>query len=314
MAEQHSVRNLLASVAIKEIATAKGELVVVKSSQNPYEGFKTLVDHNILSAPVLDEKTGKYTGFLDIKDLVSFVVFVDDDQKSDVPQNLGELIIHGCKLFKVDLDGVTVTYLSRRNPFRPIKSTDSLLKVCEELASGLHRVPIVDDAGNLVNIISQSAIVSWLYSKSHDLKHFTSKSIEELNLGTKPVIMVKENTPAIETFRLMDNKKISGVAVVDSNGKFVGNTSASDLKLFMKTLSLEMMHKPTIQFLKTIRQESVDIKSPTISCSPHDTLHMALGKLCQTKVHKLFIADDAKGFVPHAVLSITDILRYFLKH
>jgi hypothetical protein len=70
---------------------------------------KTLVDHNILSAPVFDEKTQKYTGFLDIRDLVSFVVFVDDDQKSDVPQNLNELIMHGCKLFKVELDGVTVT-------------------------------------------------------------------------------------------------------------------------------------------------------------------------------------------------------------
>lgn len=67
------------------------------------------MEHNILSAPVWDEKQMKYTGFLDIKDLVSFVVFVDDDQKSDVPQNLHELIMRGCKLFKVPLDGVTCT-------------------------------------------------------------------------------------------------------------------------------------------------------------------------------------------------------------
>lgn len=69
-------------------------------------------------------------------------------------------------------------------------------------------------------------------------KDAIQKTIAEINLGTKPVISVNENTPAIETFRLMDNKKISSVAVVDANGTFVGNTSASDLKVKCLNLSL----------------------------------------------------------------------------
>jgi hypothetical protein len=44
-----------------------------------------------LSAPVYDVHAKKFTGFLDMKDLVSFVVFIDDDQKSDVPNDLKEL-------------------------------------------------------------------------------------------------------------------------------------------------------------------------------------------------------------------------------
>jgi len=128
------------------------------------------------------------------------------------------------------------------------------------------------------------------------------------------VVSVKQDTPALETFRLMDKKKISGVAVVDHAGKFVGNTSASDLKLFMKTLSLEILNKPIMEVLKTIRQESIEIKSPTISVSSKDTVDVVIGKLASTKIHKLFVADDVDGYRPIAVVSITDVLRYLLSH
>ncbi len=71
---------------------------------------------------------------------------------------------------------------------------------------------------------------------------------------------VTKRTTAIDTFRLMDNRKISGVAVVDENtGSLVGNTSSSDLKLFIRTLSLEMLHEPIMQFLNTIRQENTEV-------------------------------------------------------
>jgi CBS domain-containing protein len=312
MTEENSFRKLVAETLVGSLQAPK-HMIVVKSSYSPYEGFKTLVDNNILAAPVLDEKTNKFTGFLDIRDLVSFVVFVDDDQKSDVPQNLHELIMHGCKLFKAELDGVTVTYLSRRNPFHQVSTTDSLLKVCEDLSKGLHRVPVVDQQGKLVNIISQSSIISFLSKHEKTIKSQVHQTLGELNLGTKPVISVKQDTPAIDTFRLMDKKKISGVAVVDNHGRFVGNTSASDLKLFMRTLSLDILARPTMEFLKIIRQESIEIKSPTISVSTHDTLAVAISKLASTKIHKLFVADDQDGYKPLAVVSLTDILRYLLK-
>jgi hypothetical protein len=71
---------------------------------------QTLIDKNILSAPVYDEKEGKYIGFLDIRDLVSWVVFVYDEQKVDDDTRLGDLIKHGLGQFKMSgTDGVTVS-------------------------------------------------------------------------------------------------------------------------------------------------------------------------------------------------------------
>ena len=54
----------------------------------------------------------------------------------------------------------------------------------------------------------------------------------DVPIGTKHVISVGKSTKAIEAFRTMDNKKISGLAVVEEEtGKLIGNTSSSDLKV-----------------------------------------------------------------------------------
>eukprot|EP01114_Cavostelium_apophysatum_P006972 TRINITY_DN1859_c0_g1_i1.p1 TRINITY_DN1859_c0_g1~~TRINITY_DN1859_c0_g1_i1.p1 ORF type:complete len:355 (-),score=76.84 TRINITY_DN1859_c0_g1_i1:114-1079(-) len=308
-----TVRHLLETTKASSVPLAKSEVIIIHSNENIHDGFKKLISNNVLSAPVVDVDTGKCTGFLDIRDLVSFVVFVDDDQHSDVPNDLSEILIRGTKMLRQPTEGVTPTYLSRRNPFRPVQQDDSLWTACELLAKGLHRIPVIDPKGKIVNIISQSTIVAFLHKHMPAIKHELSVTIKETNLGSKPVVCVNKNTTAIETFRLMDNKKISGVAVVDEAGKFVGNTSASDLKLFIKTLSLASLHEPIMQYLKKIRQESIDIMSPTISCSTKDTIAFVIDKLSITKVHKIFIADDENGYKPHCVVSITDIMRHLTK-
>jgi len=304
---------LLADTSVSALPTPKGEVIVVSSAESPYDGFKKLISHNILSAPVWDLKEKKYTGFLDMRDLVSFVVFIDDDQKSDVPSNLQELVHHGSKLFKQPLEGVTTTYLSRRNPFKAVNVSDNLLKVVEVLSQGVHRVPVVNEKGEVMNIISQTSIIGFLQKHHKDLAAYEHSTLATLKLGSRPVVSVTKSTKAIEAFRLMDKKRISGVALVDEEGKFIGNTSASDLKLFIKTPSLENLQQPIMNWLNVIRQESIETRTPTISCSPHDNLSTVIGKLSVTKVHRIFVADDKAGYRPVAVVSITDILRHIIK-
>jgi len=312
-AKSNLITKLLSDTLVSALPTPKGTVVVVKSTETPFEGFKKISEHNILSAPVYDEVHHKYTGFLDMRDLVSFVVFIDDDQKSETPNDLKTLILHGTKMLKVPLEGATVTYLSRRNPFHPVLETDNLLSVCNVLIKGVHRVPVVNPSGEVLNIISQSSIIQFLNQQLPKIKTELEKELKSINIGTKPVICVKKIMSAGETFRLMDKRKISGVAVIDEeSGALVGNTSSSDLKLFIRSLSMESLNMPIMQFLNKIRQEHIDIRMPTITCSPRDTLAFLIEKLSATKIHKIFIADDSNGYKPMAVVSITDVLKYIL--
>eukprot|EP01126_Amoeba_proteus_P049323 TRINITY_DN5761_c0_g2_i4.p1 TRINITY_DN5761_c0_g2~~TRINITY_DN5761_c0_g2_i4.p1 ORF type:complete len:218 (-),score=32.62 TRINITY_DN5761_c0_g2_i4:8-661(-) len=200
-----------------EVIEASCPVIQIDSKAPIYNGFEILLNNNILSAPVWDAVENKYTGFLDVRDLISWVVFVYDEQKVHDDTRLVDLIQHGMGQFRMSgTDGVTVSYLSRRHRFQAVEEGQPLLHVVKLLASGMHRVPVVKE-GRLVKIISQSSIIrvitkhisGILFDNSNDL------TIGGMNVGSKDVLKVSRETSVIETFRQMDKKQRSGIAIVD---------------------------------------------------------------------------------------------------
>jgi len=123
---------------------------------------------------------------------------------------------------------------------------------------------------------------------------------------------VRSDTRTIDAFRLMNEKNISGLAVVDpTSGAFVANTSSSDLKLYIKRPNTSL-EQPLMDFLSKIRLADVNDKTPTIHVNSRSTLGHVIGLLAATKVHKVFVADQDKGFKPTSVISLSDILKTVL--
>jgi CBS domain-containing protein len=287
-------------------------------------------EHSILSAPVWDEKEGKYIGFLDTRDLVQFVVFQSDERKRQAmaaSDNLAPpdvdmkaIVDAAAKMFSRPLDGITVPYLARRNKFYPVYEDDTLLKVVEILANhGAHRVPVVSrETKKVIDIISQSTIIKFLASKEADFKEAFGKTVDGTQIGSRPVIPIKSDATALETFKVMAKYNRSGVAVVDAEtGRFVGNTSGSDLKLFIREpeKNAAALQAPITDFLSAIRRAespSSNTRCPTISVSASDTIGMIVGKLAATRIHRIFVADDATGYKPTAIVAISDVLRWTL--
>jgi len=305
-----TVRALLSQTKVG--ALKRPPKVIVIDSKTPLlEAFQTLLDHNLLSAPVYDGEKKVYTGFLDIRDLVSFVVFVYDEQKVEDNNTLKDILRHGEKMFSTPTtDGVTVSYLSRRNKFIQVMDEDTLLKVTEILSHGVHRVPVIDKDGNVVSIVSQSNVVAFLNSHLQQLGNQLAKSINEIKIGSSPVESVIKTATVIDTLRLMDVKMRSGIALVDASGRLVGTTTGKDLKLFIKNPTLSALKSPIFNFLNEVRAQLIDIKSPTISVFGTDTLALAIGKLAATSVHRVFVVNNEKEYKAVAVVSITDILKF----
>lgn len=287
-------------------------VVEILSTELPAAAFQKLLDNDILSAPVYDVEAAKYTGFLDLRDLVSFTVYLYDEQQDPDDPLADTRILNitnpGPAMFKNFVDGVNVKYLSRRNPFRAVQSNATLAEVCKILATGVRRVPVLSEVGRVAFIISQASINRFLVEHTKDLMGETAMPLGSLTIGHSPVLSVPPETCAIDTFRLMDNKHISGVAIIDNSGHTVANTSSRDLKLFVKNPARGILTRNITDFLKELRQNGEE--TPVITCTEDDTLADALFKICSSNVHRIYVL-DSKGFTQR-VITLTDVMKYIV--
>lgn len=302
------IRELFANIKVEDVPTEKNHVIEIASTETIEEAFSKLVDNYVLSAPVFDVATQQYVGFLDMKDLVSVVVFVADRKEED--HDHIRHLLKNLTTYRYPTDGLTVTYLARRHPFHPVKLGSPLLKACEFLERRIHRVPLVNDAGKVVKILSQSAVVKLLQTKLAGLGAAAQKTVTELQLGNKNVMKVTGDTPALEAFRLMESKNLSGLGVVDKNGRLIGNVSSRDVKEFIVTApAVSSLQMPVAQFLQKLRQEQIisDVH-PTISCFGNSSFLYAVSKVVATRLHHLYVVDSEATFRPVGVFSLTDII------
>eukprot|EP00698_Gefionella_okellyi_P016988 TRINITY_DN4925_c0_g1_i1.p1 TRINITY_DN4925_c0_g1~~TRINITY_DN4925_c0_g1_i1.p1 ORF type:complete len:295 (+),score=51.73 TRINITY_DN4925_c0_g1_i1:160-1044(+) len=270
-----------------------------------------LVDNYILSAPVFDPTTQQYIGFLDMKDLVSIVVHVAGQKAQHDQIQHVRTLLKSLDSYSYPTEGVTISYLARRRPFHSVLIGSPLIKAVEILERRIHRVAIVDAQGKVVKILSQSAVVKYLSQHMETLGSSIHRELADLKLGIKTVFQVNEQQSALESFKLMEQKNVSGVAVVDkATGRLTGNVSSRDLKKFIHAPSFGLLHSPVSQFLKVLRQEDIsDTRQPTVACFANSTFAHAIGLISATRLHHLYVVDNEREYKPVGVISLTDILQ-----
>ena len=96
---------------------------------------------------------------------------------------------------------------------------------------GVQRLPVLDNDGNLVGIISEKNITSAAADREVSIVEF-ALLLSKIKVGdvmTKEVITVSVDDPVELAARKMSDNDISILPVVDNNGKLVGVVSRSDL-------------------------------------------------------------------------------------
>ena len=96
---------------------------------------------------------------------------------------------------------------------------------------GVQRLPVLDNDGNLVGIITEKNITSAAADREVSFVEF-ALLLSKIKVGdvmTKEVITVSVDDPVELAARKMSDNDISILPVVDNNGKLVGVVSRSDL-------------------------------------------------------------------------------------
>jgi len=209
-------------------------------------------------------------------------------------------------------DSFTMEELCKKNKFIPVEESDSLFKVIQILATDVPRVPVLGPNGKVTNIISQSTIISLIRNHCHQVPE--TVSIATLyDIGSRPVMTVHQSLSFISTLRVLENHKISGVAIVGDGGRMLGVTTGKDLKKFIQNPSLSLLNGPIFENLKLIHSDDVDERSLSIGVFEKDTFKRVIELMAATKVHRMFVMNNNEDFQPIRVISISDILKYLIK-
>lgn len=291
---------LLAKMKVEEVDSAAGrDIITLQHKELLSHAFKKLISNNILSAPVL-LPDGKYYGFLDVLDIVNWTC----NAVGETTLSREDLDIHTIQAFREAKVAQVMTYpISKKNPFHPFKVSSSLLSAVEELARGTHRVPVINDDDKLVNILTQSSVLQFIQKNIHLLGEKRHMKLEDIPLSNQYVLSVHEQETAIDAFRLIKTAGVGAVAVLNDEGKLVGNCSARDIKkISSNSRFLFRLFKPLTEYLGQFA---------ILYAKKEETLETVINRIVENKLHRIYILDDEMQ--PQGLLSLSDILSELLR-
>jgi len=306
---------LLISTKADVVRPPDNKIFVANRTDKITDVWKGMVQHNFLSVPVLQKTKNKWYGFIDMYDIVKFVVdFFGETEELKNSEDWTKLAAASEEFSKKTVNDVMKYPLTRRNPFFPIHEGYSLFSAIEGMARerGLHRIPVINEDRKLITIITQSQLVSILSRNLDILGDKKDKPVYAMSNYFEEVISIHEDSLAIEAFRTMVDKNVSGLAVIDKEGKLTAAISMKDLKAMSTDARLFWRLYQTVHnFLLKIRKEnnetSGDRPRTIVTVKPSDTLETVVKKLAEQKVHRIFITDDHKK--PVGVISLKDVLQ-----
>jgi len=290
----------------------KKDIIFIESNTSIQEALEILSKNNLLSVPVRDHQDKFWIGFVDVLDILNFVIEmyteghqVQDQKWGTYCQEMETLSHRGIRFGIKPVSSIINE--SRTDSFRSVFPDGTVFQLMQELLTGkVHRAPIVDERNNITAIISQSDIIQLIAQNLNFLGSVGQKTVGELQLGTlEGLITMSVNAKAIHAYYLMYFHKVLGVGIVLPNGVLIGNLSASDIRSLSQQ-NFSSLLLPVSEYLRMV--QGVNMKPPA-SVSLNTTLETVIQKLFFYRLHRLWIVNDKQE--PVGVISLTDVIKFF---
>jgi len=276
--------------------------------------FKLLVDNNVLAVPVMTQK-GEYHGMVGIADIVRFVTEMFQDIATTSMVDIERLFKSDTKFNNTVVADIMQWPLQKANPFHPITKGYSLFSAWEVLAlSNARRVPVIDPEGHVVDIVTQSMLIDFLWQNIEKIGALAERKVQDIISLNTTVNKVDKSTKAIVAFRTMISHNVDHVAVVDSNGMLVDNLSLRDLRGIRPDVQVFYRLWNSVTEFKRKEREEFSEKTPAgvLHVLPTDTLYTVVELMAVRHVHHIFVVDSKEKMTPVRVITQTDIMREVL--
>ncbi|EGG23822.1 cystathionine-beta-synthase domain-containing protein [Cavenderia fasciculata] len=293
-----------------DVIPISGKVVVLDTKLVVKSAFYALEENGIKSAPLWSPDLQDFTGMITVSDFIDILLYYYNKPKSDnIFQDMG---IHRIETFWREINVERPKTLIYTEPETNLFEAASLL-----LKYKIHRLPVVDkkETNSILHILTHSRILAFMMKSLPDLPSgLLSCTLGSLGIGTfENVCTVSVDTPLVQVLKLLSEKKISAVPILDESDKVVDVYSKGDVTLMAKQgiLSPSDLDKPVHQVLSTFsrlwqRPEQV------YSCTKNDKLGDVIEKCIKKRVHRLIVVAIDSSKKVEGILSLSDILNFLL--
>jgi CBS domain-containing protein len=196
-----------------------------------------------------------------------------------------------------------------------------------------HRNTVHNRNQPVVGKVTQSMVVSLLTQNVNLLGKLKDAPVSQMEpILAKELLSVREDQKAIDAFRIMSEKNVSGVAVLDDKGLLVDTLSIRDLRGIGTNASRGRRLHLTVKEYKA--QARIDYPTQTprevLNVTSTDTIHRVIELMDDGNIHRVFLVDQqapssassaaaaggdaapssTTGLKPKSVITQGDLLRF----
>eukprot|EP00735_Rhodelphis_limneticus_P002354 TRINITY_DN13196_c0_g1::TRINITY_DN13196_c0_g1_i1::g.31070::m.31070 TRINITY_DN13196_c0_g1::TRINITY_DN13196_c0_g1_i1::g.31070 ORF type:complete len:384 (-),score=97.91,sp/Q8T277/PRKAG_DICDI/22.38/4e-06,CBS/PF00571.23/0.089,CBS/PF00571.23/3.7e-07,CBS/PF00571.23/0.0088,CBS/PF00571.23/8.6e-10,STN/PF07660.9/15,STN/PF07660.9/2e+03,STN/PF07660.9/13,Y_phosphatase2/PF03162.8/0.6,Y_phosphatase2/PF03162.8/2.3e+03,Y_phosphatase2/PF03162.8/2.9e+02 TRINITY_DN13196_c0_g1_i1:78-1190(-) len=296
------------------------QTISVNADKTLIQTLDVILEKKIHCVPIHDTLTDRALALVDLVDMVHAVVNLFDGVNSKELDS-DDFFFTPYENSVNSLPIVKVANLSGRNPFEPVKPTAHLFEVASRFAKDhMHRIPVTDKKMHVVNLITQSALLSHIvtnFELSADIKNRKISAWQSAE--KKAVVSVNVTDYVLDAFRLMVSNKVPILGVM-KDGQLVETISTSDIELWSEWYvggsavvfnNLSTLGQTVDLYLDNHRANITTSRPKEVITVTEDaTLEEVMNKLLHNHIHHVFVVDDKKA--PTRVVSICDIFRELL--
>jgi CBS domain-containing protein len=195
--------------------------------------------------------------------------------------------------------------LSKTRPFFCASPTTSVEQALRFMGAGVHHLLVVDpETGAVANLVSQTDMIRELAKHVASMGAAAQLTLSEAGLGQRPVLCVRNTDAALDAFCELQVAGVSGGAIVNGEGKLVGNLSRHDLKGTQGGTGFGALNQSIMHYQ---RKHRVALAQRLVTVHAGTTLAEVLATMARERVHRVFVVEG--GMVPRGLVTQTDVCR-----
>jgi CBS domain-containing protein len=282
----------------RDIFTPIKNVVKVNTSDSIKTVLAAMFSYKLKCFPVYDIDTDKYRAFVDVFDIVAYIVSVIEKVKTQhnikLPKDTNQIIISR-ELAELDIPIGEAMNFGQENFLFMLPEETLLREVLYVMGPGAkHRIWIYNEAKNMgAGLITQTKLLQTL---EEDLLHFPDigkRTIESLGLANPTqIISISKDKRVSDAFKLLTSSHVQALAILNEEGHLENEFSSNDVKaLALFGDFFDNWDMKINDYFNKLHQYCSRPRNPPV-CSKNDSITHVMHLLTSHRAHHLFVVED----------------------